>query len=74
MFHRLQGHEELFVKGLLDSKVRAEIVNGLTPSVLLVRCKWKLIAFFGLAFHLHVKVSVPFGLRVVVILVLFHLF
>jgi len=52
--------------------LRGQIIDGLSPTILLVGCQRELISLFGLFLILLVKVPVPLGLWIIAILVDFE--
>ena len=46
-----------------------EVINGFSPSILLICCQRKLVSFFDLSLFFHVEVSIPFSLLVVAVLI-----
>ena len=46
-----------------------EVINGLSPSILLIGCQRKLISFFDLSLFFHVEVSISFSFLVVAVLI-----
>ena len=71
LFYRFQCHEKFFIESLFHTVSGIQVVDGLSPSVLLVRSERELVRIFDLSLFFHVKMAVSLCFRVIAILILF---
>lgn len=73
LLYGLEGHEQFLIESLLNSMIRCQIVNRLPPAVLMIRSDWKFVGFLRIQLLFHMKMAIPFGFLVVVILIFLKL-